>query len=153
VIELFRGQTGQGDLTIVHLTTGEAVSKNLLPQAPFLCGVTLSDPHWSAGWLTAVIRDLIENGAAYLAFYGPRCEEAHDIADHVRDVVSPNEGDDVVMTTWHESESLVDYLWFLAFVAFPTDGYASASSRYCVLDIGRATNPALVSAVREVFVP
>lgn len=152
MIELFRGQSRQGDLTVVHLATGGEVSKDLLPGAPFLCGVTLSDSSWTVGWLTTVIRDLVENGAAYLAFHGSRCEEAHDIADRVRDLVNPSEGGDVVMTTWHESESLVDYLWFLAFAAIPTEGYASPSPRYCVLDIGRVANRAFVSAVREVFV-
>ena len=112
----------------------------------------MSDSGWSEAWLTNVIRDLIENGAAYLAFHGSRCEVAHDIADRVRDIVMPDESDDVVMTTWHEDESLVDYLWLLAFAAFPTAGFSAASDRYFVLDICRAINPGFLSAVREVFV-
>jgi len=152
VIALFEGHTSQGDLAVVHLMAGEAVSNTLLPQAPFLCGVALSDPCWSVPWLTSVIRDLIENGAVYLVFFGPRCEEAHDIADRIRDIVMPDATDDVVMTTWHEGESLVDYLWFLAFTAVPTGGFSAASDRYCVLDIGQAINPGFLSAVREVFV-
>jgi hypothetical protein len=153
VAALFQGRTHRGDLTVLYLMTGEAVSKASLPLAPFLCGVRLSDPGWSEAWLTSVIRDLIEGGAVYLAFHGPRCEEAHDIADRVRDIVMPNESNDVVMTTWHEGESLVDYLWDLAYSAIPSPGFNAAADRYCVLDVGKAINPTFVSAVREVFVP
>lgn len=99
MVALFNGRTHHGDLAVFYLMTGEAVSKASLPLAPFLCGVRLSDPVWSEAWLTSVIRDLIESGAVYLAFHGSRCEEAHDIADRVRDIVMPDESDDVVMTT------------------------------------------------------
>jgi hypothetical protein len=96
----------------------------------------LNDPNWPVTWLAALLRSLIARGAVYLVFWGERCEEAHDIADRVRDPL-PADGDDVVMTTWHTRESLIDYLWFVAFVTCPTSGYVSDENRYLILDIGR----------------
>lgn len=59
----------------------------------------------------------------------------------------------MIMTTWHDSESLVDYLWYVAFLAWPTEGYFTQTLRHLILDIGEKVRPDLVSAVREVFVP
>jgi hypothetical protein len=74
----------------------------------------LNDPSWTANAMSSLIYGLMGRGAVYLAFWGVRCEEAHDIADRVREQFTPADSDDVVITTWHSDESLVDYLWFVA---------------------------------------
>ena len=150
---LFEGPTERGELVVVGLRTGDAIGSVTLPERPFICGVMLNDPKWPVTWLEDLIRGLIDRGAVYLAFWGFRCEEAHDIADHVREPLTPLEGDDVVMTTWHRAESLIDYLWFVAFLTCPTPGYVTDENRYLILDIGQDPRHAVLSAVREVFVP
>lgn len=150
---LFEGHTKHGDLVVVELKPGGADEKLTLPERPFICGVILRDPSWSVKtWLSALVRNLIEEGAVYLAFWGLRCEEAHDIADHEREPFTPAEGEDVVMTTWHESELLVDFLWYLAFLACPTPGFYTDARRYLILDIVREAEPDLVGAIREIFI-
>ena len=128
----------------------------MLPEGPFICGVVLNDARWSVTWLGTLIRILIERGAVYLCFWGLRCEEAHDIADREREPFTPAEGDDVVMTTWHSGESLIDYLWYFAFLTCPTPGYVTSdyltdNYRYLLVDIEESESPALLKAVREIF--
>jgi hypothetical protein len=109
-------------------------------------------PEWSVTWIGAFIQSLLEGGAVYLAFWGFRCEEAHDVADRMREPFTPHEGDDVVMTTWHSAESLTDFLRFVAFLTCPTPGYVTEENRYVIVDVGQDRGPAILSAVREVFV-
>ena len=148
---LFDGPTERGELLIVGLKAGESIGNDTFPKRPFICGVVLNDPKWPATAMSTLIYGLMERGAVYLAFWGLRCEEAHDIADHMREPFTPTGTDDVVMTTWHTDESLVDYLWYLAFAACPTPGYYTDDRRYLILEVGRG-KPDIVSAVREVFV-
>ncbi len=100
-----------------------------------------------------LLEDLIRRGVVYFAFYGPRCEEAHDLADAVRDERLISTDKKVVMTTWHDGESLVDYLWFVGFVAFPSEGYYSETApvSYLIVEIVETPTGDLLSAVREVF--
>jgi hypothetical protein len=149
---LFEGATERGELLVVGLRPGESGAKVDVPNRPFICGVMLNDPSWPVTWLAALLRSLIARGAVYLAFWGERCEEAHDIADRVREPLTPADGDDVVMTTWHTRESLMDYLWFVAVVTCPTPGHVSDENRYLILDIGADSDSGVVSVVREVFI-
>ena len=71
-----------------------------------------------------LIEDLIRHGVVYFAFYGPRCEEAHDLADAVRDEWLISTDKKVVMT---------------------------APISYLIVEIGESATGDLLSAVREVF--
>jgi hypothetical protein len=146
--ELFR-RPGEEEFVVVHLAAGESLARSIPSGSSFVCGVILDDSDWSSEWLSALVEDLIRNGAAYLAFFGAGCEEAHDIADVVREMFPVPDENDVVMTTWHASESLVDYLWFVLFTAWPSEGYGFNVRRRCILDIGREARPGLVAAVQE----
>jgi hypothetical protein len=56
------------------------------------------------------------------------------------------------MTTWHDGDSLVDYLWFVGFAALPSEGYlGTAPISYLTVEIGESATGDLLSAVREVF--
>jgi hypothetical protein len=150
--ELFKGMGETGRVVVIHTTVGESIGLGALPRCPFVCGVLLNDSGWSRTWLEGLICDLIRGGSAYLGFWGSRCEEAHDIADVVRDRFPvPGEGD-VVMTTWHDSEPLTEFLEFLSFIASPTDGYDFELRQKCVLDIGQAPNHGVVAVIQEWFV-
>jgi hypothetical protein len=149
---LFDGTTERGELVIAGLKCGESIGNAAVPKKPFVCGVMLTDPSWTANAMSSLTYGLMGRGAVYLAFWGVRCEEAHDIADRVREQFTPADSDDVVITTWHSDESLVDYLWFVAFVACPTPGYCKEGMGYLMVDVGEGGKPDMVSAVREVFV-
>lgn len=149
---LFDGPTQRGDLIVIELRTGEPIADSDLAKKPVVCGFLLKDPGWSADWLRAVIRNLIENGAGYLSFWGVRCEEAHDIADCEREPFTPAGGEDVVMTTWHDDESLIDFLWYLAFLACPTEGFYNEPLRYLVVTVVQKSEPQIMGPVSEMFV-
>lgn len=84
-------------------------------------------------------------GAIYFCTWGRDCEWFHDIVDEVivADGLSectfsgPTAGD-VIMTTWHENESLEEALDFFATCAVPTDGFASRSDFRLVICVGNS---------------
>jgi hypothetical protein len=85
----------------------------------------------------------LSRGMVYFCSWGRDCERFHDIVDEVvaEDGVAERKfngptADDVVMTTWHEHESLEEALEFFATCAVPTDGLASGSGFRLVICVG-----------------
>jgi hypothetical protein len=76
----------------------------------------------------------LNQGMVYFCSWGPDCERFHDIVDEVlmehdidkQKFAGPNSSD-IIMTTWHEKDSLEDAIDFFATCAVPTDGFASVS--------------------------
>jgi len=66
---------------------------------------------------------LLKLGCAYLSTWGPDCERVHDIMDKVADAES-NITSGVVMTTWHDDESLSEALWYFLNCTHPDEEYA-----------------------------
>ena len=152
MVELFSGDTQRGSLTVVQLRLGDTLVGAPALRAPIVCGAVLADADWQETLFCDLIDDLIRHGVVYFAFYGPRCEEAHDLADAVRDELLISTDERVVMTTWHDRESLVDYLWFVGFAAMPSEGYSETGPvSYLIVEIGESATGDLLSAVREVF--
>jgi len=85
----------------------------------------------------------LKRGMVYFCSWGQGCERFHDIVDEViiGDDVSdqafagPSRGD-VVMTTWHDDETLEEALDFFATCAVPTDGFAPDSDFRLVISVG-----------------
>jgi hypothetical protein len=66
----------------------------------------------------------LDQGAVYLCAWGPDCERVHDIIDEVLVDRNPGETDeDVIMTTWHDDETLEEALWFAVNNAFAVGNY------------------------------
>ena len=151
-MNLLSEETKQGHLTVAHVKNGEKSTTLGTLRAPIVCGVILTDARWSALWMRELLESLILQGVAYFAFHGHRCKEAHDLADRVRDEVMMSTDDKIIMTTWHDRESLVDYLWFVANTAAPSEGYWQIGPvSYLVVEVGDCPDADLVAAVREVF--
>jgi len=74
-----------------------------------------------------VARQLVRAGLAYIVAWGPDCERVHDLFDQVDIEQNPEsnvpETDTVIMSTWHDSESLEEALWFAIYSAYPTGLY------------------------------
>ncbi len=78
--------------------------------------------------------DALNRGMVYFCAWGNGCERFHDIVDEIlveddlaeKRFAGPNEND-VVMTTWHDHESLEDALDFFVSCAMPTDGFVTNS--------------------------
>ena|ERR1700675_4601774 len=91
----------------------------------------------------------LRRGMVYFCSWGRGCERFHDIVDEAvleddmgeRKFVGPRAGD-VVMTTWHDRDSLEEALDFFARFAVPTDGLSPDSDFrlvICVNNPGWAT--------------
>jgi hypothetical protein len=85
----------------------------------------------------------LTRGMIYFCSWGEGCERFHDIVDEVivEDDVSERRfagptTNDVVMTTWHERDSLEEALDFFATCAVPTDGLAPNSGFRLVICVG-----------------
>jgi hypothetical protein len=81
----------------------------------------------------------LERGAVYFCAWGPGCERFHDIFDQVEigtPRFAPPTPNDVVMTTWHDHETLEEALEFYASCAVPSDGYAAESHYRLAICVG-----------------
>ena len=84
----------------------------------------------------------LKHGMAYFCSWGPDCERFHRIVDEViiaddlsdQEFAGPSRSD-VVMTTWHDDETLEETLDFLATSAWPTDGFAPDSDFRLVISV------------------
>jgi hypothetical protein len=79
--------------------------------------------------------------------WGPDCERVHDIVDEERDARNPN-GPGVVMTTWHEDESLTEALWFVLAATTPDDVHVDAGGATVGVSIGSS---AWADEMRDAF--
>ena len=61
---------------------------------------------------------LLTSGCVYFCAWGPDCERVHDIFDEMCLFTEP-----VIMTTWHEKDSLDEALWFFLTTTWPDDVY------------------------------
>jgi len=87
----------------------------------------------------------LERGMVYFCSWGPGCERFHDIVDEVivGDDLSEQEfsgpsTDDVIMTTWHDDETLEEALDYFAICTTPTDGFAADSDFRLVICVGNS---------------
>lgn len=97
----------------------------------------------------------LEHGMVYFCSWGSGCERFHDIVDEV--VVDNDPGpqpfsgltrSDVIMTTWHEAETLETALDFLVSSAVPTEGFEPGSDFRLVISVG---NPNWTAIANKFF--
>jgi hypothetical protein len=81
-------------------------------------------------------RKLVEAGAVYVCVWGPDCERVHDLFDQASPVEESPTQNDVVMTTWHQKESLEEALWFFVNCAVPTESFVSECQNWIAVSIG-----------------
>lgn len=91
----------------------------------------------------------------YFCAWGRGSERFHDVVDEVLVVddlgerrFSGSKSGDVVMTTWHEGESLAEALEFFTTLAVPTEGLVADSSFRFVICIA---NGLWAKAAREIL--
>ena len=80
---------------------------------------------------------LHNRGLAYLCTFGPDCERVHDIFDEVElELEGARPSESVIMTTWHDDESLEDALWFFVNNSFPDAAYEDTCHTGIAVTIG-----------------
>lgn len=85
----------------------------------------------------------LSRGMVYFCAWGHDCERIHDIVDEVIAEDDHGEGrfvgptpNDIVMTTWHNDETLEEALGFFTTSAVPTDGFAANSNFRLAICVG-----------------
>jgi hypothetical protein len=107
------------DLYILSLSDFASVPDSIsLPGRRFVAFVAADANGVDVAVLAQFCRKLFQAECVYFCAWGPDCERVHDIFDEGVLDVEP-----VIMTTWHDKESLGSALWFFLFSAFPDDGY------------------------------
>jgi hypothetical protein len=82
---------------------------------------------------------LHNRGLAYLCAFGPDCERVHDIFDEVElELDGTRPRDSVIMTTWHNDESLEDALWFFVNNSVPDAAYEDTCHTGIAVTIGNS---------------
>jgi hypothetical protein len=69
---------------------------------------------------------------------GPDCERVHDLIDEVEEVREQANPDDesVIMTTWHNEETLSKAIWYVLYSSLPDDPYISDCKSTLAISIG-----------------
>ena len=106
----------------------------------------LSSPHFACflAWdareasveeIDGVLRPLLTSGVAHLCTWGADCKRVHDIADKIfHRLVSPEGA--VVMTTWHDEETLAEAVEFFLNRSFPHEYYEDTLRSGIAISIG-----------------
>lgn len=80
-------------------------------KAPFACLLYSNQDDATSDEMMSVANWLISSGCRYVVCAGSKCSEWHDIVDTV-DIIRDPDTQNLVMTTWHENETVEDVVWF-----------------------------------------
>jgi hypothetical protein len=97
----------------LHLPHGAALPPTV-PETAFKA-VVLIEQDVSDDWRNAVSDWLVQSGCFYMMAWGRDCTLWHDAVDWaslVKNNYEIKSDDDLIMTTWHDDESLDEVLWF-----------------------------------------
>ena len=98
--------------------------------------------------LEALLQPIADSGLVYLCAWGQNCEAVHDAVDLLTPVgeLGTSEEISVVMTTWHENESLQEAVWYFQNLALPSDNKILADCERFAVAVG---NPAWAKLMKE----
>jgi hypothetical protein len=82
----------------------------------------------------ALARRLLQAGCVYVCCWGADCSRVHDRFDLAGFDVRPD--GPLVMSTWHDQESLADALWFFLFCTSPDEAYVEQCRAGVAIVIG-----------------
>jgi hypothetical protein len=97
----------------------------------------------------------VPKGLVGLCAWGPDCERVHDCFDEVAVAANlESTDDDIVMTTWHDDETLSQTLWYFVNSAFADEDYRADCKDWLTIVIGngdweREARAALAQIVSE----
>lgn len=87
--------------------------------------------------LFSLVGWVMDQSAVYVCVWGPGCERVHDVIDEAIIELDQTETDEtVIMTTWHDDETLEEALWFALNDAIPASAYSASCSVVIAVSIG-----------------
>lgn len=97
-------------------------------------------------------RQLVEQGAGFVCAWGPDCERVHDAFDAASPYAPGDDG--VLMTTWHEKDTLEDALHFLVWAAEPDGRFARACDTWIAVSVAdRLAAETIPGTIRRLIGP
>ena len=106
---------------------GELPPHFMLPSRRFVALLVADTTQSDAKTLSGFAESLLASGCVYFCAWGPGCERAHDIMDECSLEIDP-----VIMTTWHDDESLDETLYFFLRNTWPDEGYSECDSAVAI---------------------
>ncbi|MBL8723105.1 MAG: hypothetical protein JNK49_03625 [Planctomycetes bacterium] len=120
-------ETGR-DLFLLPISAAEAPLR--LPEhlRPFVCLLVWDAAAEPVEVVSHVAESLLASGCVYLCVWGDGCSRVHDIFDEV--IVGDGSRESIaaaplVLTTWHDGESLDSALWFFLRSTAPDEAIAT----------------------------
>ena len=130
---------GQGKFLLSALASGpKDLSSSIAIHGKHCVMFLAMDAHpMSVDEISNIANWALDQGAVYLCAWGPDCERVHDIIDEVLVDRNPGETDeDVIMTTWHDDETLEEALWFAVNSAFAVSAYEQTCKTLVAVAVG-----------------
>ena len=90
-------------------------------------------------------KELLKAGLVYMCAWGNECEKIHDLFDdanvilEVDEEIKPLIEGNVVMTTWHENDTLQDAIEFFLMNTSPTEQFYDECKTSIVLQVGHSS--------------
>jgi hypothetical protein len=107
------------------------------PSPRFILLVAADTSGFGGAELVDLAGSILATGATYVCCWGPDCERFHDCFDESETLRTLDaEEDRVVMTTWHDSETLEEAIWFATHSAFPDAGYELGTESVIIATVG-----------------
>ena len=137
--------TEEKDFAVINIPDLRWPTSFRAPSNRFRLFVAADSVNISTDAISDFASGALNAGMVYLCAWGLGCERFHDTVDEL--VVEEEIGDgrfrgstenDVIMTTWHDHESLQEALSFFATSARPTDGFTADSSFWFVVCVDNA---------------
>lgn len=134
---LSRDQSTQRDLYFLDITTPDELPDPLrLSAKHFVCFVAWFSNGIEAQTVHRLAEALLRAGCAYFCAWGIGCERVHDLFDEVSFAMYPEPEESIVMSTWHDEQSLDDALWYFLNNTWPDDPYFETCRAALAISIG-----------------
>ena len=104
----------------------------------FVCLVVADGTTETAADVGEWARRVLAQGLVYACAWGPGCEVVHDVIDWEFLTMPDHANRAIVMTTWHEAESLEEAVDFFLVSAVPDEAYRSHCSAWLLIEVGDA---------------
>jgi len=122
---------------LLEVESSRVISNLNVPARHFVCLLVWDSEQESVDEISQVAQVLLGSGGVYFCTWGEGCEKVHDIIDEVSNAADPGPADDsVVMTTWHDDETLDEALWFFLRCTHPDQPYEDSCGAAVAVLIG-----------------
>lgn len=112
----------------------------------FACFLAWDAHEASVEHVSLLIESLLRRGASYFVCWGQDCERVHDIVDEIAAHAEHVPPDTIIMTTWHEGESLEEALWFFLVNSHPDEHYEPSTRAGLVVVVDAAAQESAIAA-------